>query len=110
MQQATRDLPRDVGYVVSLVNYRSIIIHVAHFFFRFVSRSAVKNACQMLMSLGIDNRCVYVEDFETPFLQQSAEFYRVRSLNRKHDCMSVNGSYSSLKVRNYLLRTVHPFT
>ena len=31
----------------------------------------------MLMSLGIDNRCVYTEDFETPFLQQSAEFYRV---------------------------------
>ena len=38
----------------------------------------VKNACQMLMSLGIDNRSVYSEDFETPFLQQSAEFYRVR--------------------------------
>ncbi len=31
----------------------------------------------MLMSLGIDNRSVYAEDFETPFLQQSAEFYRV---------------------------------
>jgi hypothetical protein len=43
----------------------------------FVFRSAVKNACQMLMSLGIDNRSVYAEDFETPFLQQSAEFYRV---------------------------------
>jgi len=43
----------------------------------FIFRSAVKNACQMLMSLGIDNRSVYAEDFETPFLQQSAEFYRV---------------------------------
>ncbi|CAF1210691.1 unnamed protein product, partial [Didymodactylos carnosus] len=42
-------------------------------------RSAVKNACQMLMSLGIDSRCVYAEDFETPFLQQSAEFYRLES-------------------------------
>lgn len=40
-------------------------------------RSAVKNACQMLMSLGVDNRSVYAEDFEIPFLQQSAEFYRV---------------------------------
>ena len=38
----------------------------------------MKNACQMLMSLGIDSRQVYAEDFETPFLSQSAEFYRVR--------------------------------
>jgi len=41
----------------------------------------VKNACQMLMCLGIDNRSVYVEDFEVPFLQQSAEFYRVSDEN-----------------------------
>ncbi|CAF1379688.1 unnamed protein product [Rotaria magnacalcarata] len=33
----------------------------------------------MLMSLGIDNRSVYAEDFEIPFLQQSAEFYRLES-------------------------------
>ncbi|CAF5121585.1 unnamed protein product, partial [Rotaria sp. Silwood1] len=39
--------------------------------------SAVKNACQLLMSLGMDNRSVYADDFETPFLLQSAEFYRV---------------------------------
>ncbi|CAF0923855.1 unnamed protein product [Didymodactylos carnosus] len=44
-----------------------------------VEKSAVKNACQMLMSLGIDSRCVYAEDFETPFLLQSAEFYRLES-------------------------------
>ena len=37
----------------------------------------MKNACQMLMSLGVENRSVYAEDFEIPFLQQSAEFYRV---------------------------------
>lgn len=42
-----------------------------------VDRSAIKNACQMLMLLGINNRQVYEEDFERPFLQQSAEFYRV---------------------------------
>ena len=41
-------------------------------------RGAVKNACQMLMVLGIDSRAVYEEDFERPFLEQSAEFYRVR--------------------------------
>jgi len=41
-------------------------------------RGAVKNACQMLMTLGVDsNRSVYEEDFERPFLAQSAEFYRV---------------------------------
>lgn len=42
-----------------------------------VDRSAIKNACQMLMLLGINSRQVYEEDFERPFLQQSAEFYRV---------------------------------
>ncbi|XP_033097413.1 cullin-3-B-like isoform X1 [Anneissia japonica] len=42
-----------------------------------VDRGAVRNACQMLMMLGIESRTVYEEDFEKPFLQQSAEFYRV---------------------------------
>lgn len=31
----------------------------------------------MLMELGIETSAVYEEDFETPFLQQSSEFYRV---------------------------------
>lgn len=45
-----------------------------------VDRGAVKNACQMLMTLGIDsNRSVYEEDFERPFLAQSAEFYQMES-------------------------------
>ncbi|ESO98941.1 hypothetical protein LOTGIDRAFT_231265 [Lottia gigantea] len=44
-----------------------------------VDRGAVKNACQMLMVLGIDSRCVYEEDFERPFLEQSAEFFRMES-------------------------------
>ncbi|XP_055954698.1 cullin-3-like [Patella vulgata] len=44
-----------------------------------VDRGAVKNACQMLMVLGIDSRSVYEEDFERPFLEQSAEFYRMES-------------------------------
>lgn len=42
-----------------------------------VDRSAIKNACQMLMRLGINSRNVYEEDFERPFLSQSAEFYKV---------------------------------
>jgi cullin 3 len=42
-------------------------------------RSAIKNACQMLMALGNNSRSVYQEDFEEPFLQQSAEFYKRES-------------------------------
>ena len=34
----------------------------------------------MLMILGIENRSVYEEDFERPFLEQSAEFYKVYEL------------------------------
>lgn len=45
-----------------------------------VDRLSIKAACQMLMVLGIDSRAVYEEDFERPFLAQSAEFYRVCSV------------------------------
>ena len=34
----------------------------------------------MLMILGIDSRAVYEEDFEKPFLEQSADFYKVRAI------------------------------
>jgi len=44
-----------------------------------IDRLAVKNACQMLMLLGIETRNVYEEDFETHFLRQSADFYRSES-------------------------------
>lgn len=44
-----------------------------------VDRLAIKNACQMLVHLGIDSRSVYEEDFERPFLAQSAEFYKMES-------------------------------
>ncbi|KAH7709338.1 cullin-3-like protein [Aphelenchoides avenae] len=36
----------------------------------------VKNACQMLLDLGIDNRQYYEQQFEELFLRESAEFYR----------------------------------
>jgi cullin 3 len=55
-----------------------------------VDRIAIRNACNMLMILGIDSRCVYEEDFERPFLQQSAEFYKVRSV--KHHCSFWNAN------------------
>ncbi|KAL7298835.1 hypothetical protein TKK_0008574 [Trichogramma kaykai] len=44
-----------------------------------VDRISIKNACQMLMLLGINSRQVYEEDFERPFLQQSNEFYKMES-------------------------------
>ncbi|EDO35230.1 predicted protein [Nematostella vectensis] len=42
-----------------------------------VDRMAIRNACQMLVILGIDSRHVYEEDFERPFLEESAEFYKM---------------------------------
>lgn len=41
----------------------------------------MKNACSMLVALGVDSRRVYEEDFEEPFLRVSAEYYRVESQN-----------------------------
>ena len=35
----------------------------------------------MLMILGSDTRSVYEECFEKPFLEESAEFYKVRMLD-----------------------------
>ena len=42
-----------------------------------VDRLAIKNAAQMLLVLGIDERVVYEEDFEKPFLSLSEGFYWV---------------------------------
>ncbi|XP_050421360.1 cullin-3-B-like [Adelges cooleyi] len=44
-----------------------------------VDREALKGACHMLMELGIQQRTVYEEVFEQPFLAQSVEFYKVES-------------------------------
>ncbi|CAD5111560.1 DgyrCDS859 [Dimorphilus gyrociliatus] len=55
-----------------------------------IDRIAVKNACSMLMTLGINQRGVYVSDFEDPFLEQSREFYRTESQNfLSENCASV---------------------
>lgn len=45
-----------------------------------IDRLAIKNAAQMLLVLGIDERIVYEEDFERPFLLQSEGFYRVSEI------------------------------
>lgn len=42
-----------------------------------VDRIAIKNVCQILMSLKFNNNDVYEEIFEKPFLEQSTQFYRV---------------------------------
>lgn len=44
-----------------------------------INHLAIKNACQMLMALGINSRSVYEDDFEKPFLSQSASFYKFES-------------------------------
>ena len=48
--------------------------------FQSFNRGALREACGMLMLLSInDNRRVYIEDFEEPFLEQSREFYKIES-------------------------------
>ncbi|EDW89764.2 cullin-3-A isoform X1 [Drosophila yakuba] len=46
-----------------------------------INHLAIKNACSMLITLGINSRTVYEEDFEKPFLAQSAAFYKFESQN-----------------------------
>ncbi|KAM9323145.1 cullin-3-B-like [Pholidichthys leucotaenia] len=44
-----------------------------------VNKGAIRNACQMLMTLSLDGRSVYEEGFEIPFLEISAEFFHLES-------------------------------
>ncbi|CAH8493822.1 unnamed protein product [Dicrocoelium dendriticum] len=44
-----------------------------------ISRSQIREACQMFVQLGVGSLSVYLEDFELPFLEQSREFYRSES-------------------------------
>lgn len=81
-----------------------------------VDRSAIKNACQMLMLLGINSRQVYEEDFERPFLQQSAEFYRV-SIYNMHSICDFRNAYIIFKIiflrwnlKNFWEKTVRRYT
>lgn len=45
----------------------------------FVDRMAIKNTCEMLLALGIESRSVYEDYFEKPFLDESAEFFKLES-------------------------------
>ena len=40
-------------------------------------RETMKNMCQMLLELSLENNEVYQEDFERPLLKVSRQFYRV---------------------------------
>ncbi|VDO09138.1 unnamed protein product [Rodentolepis nana] len=44
-----------------------------------ISRPQIRDACQMLVELGVGSLDVYTEDFEQPFLQQTQEFYVAES-------------------------------
>eukprot|EP00027_Filamoeba_sp_ATCC50430_P010543 CAMPEP_0168562902 /NCGR_PEP_ID=MMETSP0413-20121227/12379_1 /TAXON_ID=136452 /ORGANISM="Filamoeba nolandi, Strain NC-AS-23-1" /LENGTH=717 /DNA_ID=CAMNT_0008594377 /DNA_START=100 /DNA_END=2253 /DNA_ORIENTATION=+ len=44
-----------------------------------VNRGLLKNVTQMLVDLGVNSRAVYEDDFEKPFLESSANFYKIES-------------------------------
>lgn len=67
-----------------------------------VDRIAIKNACQMLMILGISGRIVYEEDFEKPFLEQSAEFYKVKLVLKIVICSYYNITYLQMESQKFL--------
>ena len=91
VQQNNCENVYNLGLVIfrdKIVRYGSIGNHLRHILLDMIAkerrgevidRGAIKNACQMLMMLGIDTRNVYEEDFESHFLKQSAEFYKIES-------------------------------
>jgi cullin 3 len=44
-----------------------------------IDRIAFREITKMLLDLGINSRAVYEEDFERPFLEASATFYRTEA-------------------------------
>ena len=63
----------------------------------------------MLMILGIDTRSVYEEVFEKPFLEESAEFYKVRVLD-VYDCnVKTLTVFLAVKYLWYIQAVVHQF-
>lgn len=64
-------------------------------------RGAIRNACQMLMILGLEGRSVYEEDFEAPFLEMSAEFFQVCQI-------SLGQEWKICLVNNAPWQYIHP--
>jgi cullin 3 len=44
-----------------------------------INRGLLKSITQMLIDLGINSRAVYEEDFEKPFMETTATFYKAES-------------------------------
>ena len=40
-------------------------------------RGSMRSACNMLTTISLNNRDVYEEEFEQPFLKQTSEYYKV---------------------------------
>uniref|UniRef100_A0A8C5DG41 Cullin-3-like n=1 Tax=Gouania willdenowi TaxID=441366 RepID=A0A8C5DG41_GOUWI len=73
-----------------------------------VDRGAIRNACQMLMILGLDGRSVYEEDFEGPFLDMSAEFFQMESQKfLAENCASVYIKKVEARINEEIERVMH---
>lgn len=46
-----------------------------------IIQSKIKDACSMLITLGLNSRYTYEQIFEQPFLTDSATFYEIESEN-----------------------------
>lgn len=44
-----------------------------------INQSEIKDACSMLITLGLNSRYTYEQIFEEPFLTNSATFYEIES-------------------------------
>jgi len=44
-----------------------------------IDRGSMRSACNMLTTISLNNRDVYEEEFEQPFLKQTSEYYKVES-------------------------------
>ncbi|CAN9500899.1 unnamed protein product [Ophioblennius macclurei] len=73
-----------------------------------VDRGAIRNACQMLMGLGLGGRSAYEEDFEIPFLETSAEFFRMESQKLlSENCATVYIRKVEARINDEMERVVH---
>uniref|UniRef100_A0A3B5KPE0 Cullin 3b n=1 Tax=Takifugu rubripes TaxID=31033 RepID=A0A3B5KPE0_TAKRU len=73
-----------------------------------VDRGAIRNACQMLMILGLEGRSVYEEDFEAPFLEMSAEFFQMESQKfLAENCASVYIKKVEARINEEIERVMH---
>ncbi|XP_067130366.1 cullin-3-B-like [Centruroides vittatus] len=81
----------DVGLILfrdKIIKYENISFYLRSTLLRMITRerkgenedrTGIKNACDMLVSLGIGSDSFYIEEFETPFLEQTNEFYTKES-------------------------------